>query len=77
MNCTRQLTVLKIIICDILFSLVDNFTDIMQVNFSCQSEKYLRISKHFQGLNLLCGDFQLFEAETFHLISRENYWTEK
>ena len=31
-NCTRQLPVLKIIIFDILFSLVDNFTDLIQVN---------------------------------------------
>ena len=30
-NCTKQLTVLKILIGDILFSLVDPFTDFIQV----------------------------------------------
>ena len=31
LQCSRQLTVLKIIICDILFSLIDLTTDFLQV----------------------------------------------
>lgn len=31
LHCSRQLTVLKIIICDILFSLADHATDLVQV----------------------------------------------